>query len=135
MRSLALGVLLLTAGVARADMGTFVLGSGHDSCGRLIATIGSAPPGSYKTMNTGSGVFISEYKQYQEWLMGFVSGFNGAHANQIEQQVKSIDLAGMDLWMRNWCNQHPRRTVFEGASAFIDEMRINPASAAGGRAP
>jgi hypothetical protein len=62
--------------------------------------------------------------------MGFVSGFNGAHANDVEQQVKGIDLAGMDLWMRNWCNKHPTQKVFEGASAFIDEMLNNAAAAA-----
>jgi hypothetical protein len=30
---------------------------------------------------------------------------------------------------RNWYNQHPTKTVFEGASAFIDEMRTNAAAA------
>jgi hypothetical protein len=64
-------------------------------------------------MNTPSGVFVNEYTQYQEWLMGFVSGFNDAHANDVEQQVRKIDLAGMDLWMRNWCNQRPTKAVWQ----------------------
>ena len=57
--------------------------------------------------------------------MGFVSGFNAMHEE--EQQV-SVDLAGLDLWMRNWCNKHPAQKVFHGALAFIDEMRSNAAA-------
>ena len=64
-------------------------------------------------------------RQYQEWLMGFVSAFNAWHTNE---QIDRIDPAGMDLWMRNWCNQHPTQKVFEGAVAFIDEMRANAAA-------
>jgi hypothetical protein len=123
-----LGLLLLTADVAHAQR-ISMMGSGEHSCGRLIADLGSAPPGpgNHKEMNTPSGVFVNEYTQYQEWLMGFVSGFNSAHANDVEQQV-TIDLVGMDLWMRNWCNQYPTKPVFEGASTFIDEMRTNAAA-------
>jgi hypothetical protein len=124
MRSLILGVLLLTAGVAHAGT-TRVSGLGTDSCGRLIAAVGSVPPGKFRSRDTASGVFVNEYAQYQEWLMGFVSGFNAMHEE--EQQV-SVDLAGLDLWMRNWCNKHPAQKVFHGALAFIDEMRSNAAA-------
>jgi hypothetical protein len=106
---------------------TAVFGVGQQSCGRLIASVGGAPPGAYKTMNTASGILVSENAQYQEWLMGFVSGFNSTHAG-LAQQVTNFDLAGMDLWMRNWCNKHPTQTVFEGAYTFIDEMRSNAAA-------
>jgi hypothetical protein len=118
--------LLLTA-IAYAETGqVFLIGSGeHSSCGEFIATIGNVPPGSYRARNTASGVLVSENKAYQEWLMGFVSGFNYSHSNDLEQQVTKIDPAGLDLWMRNWCNQHPAKAVFEGASAFIGEMRSN----------
>jgi hypothetical protein len=106
--------------------GVFVIGSGQDSCGKLIAAVDGVPPGKYKQMNTQSGVFIGESTKYQEWLMGFVSGFNVSRTD--EQQVKGIDLAEMDLWMRNWCNQNPTKTVFQGAFAFIEEMRSNAAA-------
>jgi hypothetical protein len=55
--------------------------------------------------------------------MGFVSGFNAAQSGDLEQQVTKIDPAGMDLWMRNWCNKHPMKTIAEGAAALIEEMR------------
>jgi hypothetical protein len=63
MRSMILGLLLLMADAAQAEMGstcsnprgcTFIIGVGRYSCGKLIAAIGSAPPGSHSEMNTRS---------------------------------------------------------------------------------
>jgi hypothetical protein len=118
--------LLLTAVAHAASV--FEIGAGNNnSCGKFIAAIGDAPPGKYREMNTARGVYVSENKVYQEWLMGFVTGFNASHAGDLEQQVTKIDPAGMDLWMRNWCNKHPTQEVFEGAYAFINEMLTNAA--------
>ena len=55
MRSMILGILLLTADVAHAetgDKGYFTLGLGAPSCGQFIAVIGNAPQGS-TTLHTG----------------------------------------------------------------------------------
>ena len=105
------------------------MGVGQRSCGQFIATISKIPPGEAGIMHTRDGLFVSENVEYQQWLSGFVSGFNDAHADDLGQQVSRIDLAGMDLWMRNWCNQHPTDKVFDGAEAFIHEMRTNAAAA------
>jgi hypothetical protein len=45
MRSMILGLLLLTANVAHAETGddVFTIGVGHNSCGQLIAAIGNTP--------------------------------------------------------------------------------------------
>jgi hypothetical protein len=112
--------------VAHAEPGDiFVIGRGSYSCGQFIGTIGKRPPGKVDEMNTREGDFVSENAEYQQWLLGFVSGFNATHAGELEQQVTRIDLAGVDLWMRNWCRQHPTKTVLEGTVAFIKEMRID----------
>jgi hypothetical protein len=126
---MTLGLLLLTADVAHAEMGTAVLGAGQYSCGKLIATAGTTPPGArFQRTDREKGLIINEYAMYQEWLMGFVTGYNFAHNDLVEQQVARIDIAGLDLWMRNWCNQHPTQTVFQGASVFIKEMLTNAAA-------
>jgi hypothetical protein len=93
----------------------------------LIAAIGNAPLGKYRTMSTSSGDFVGDYARYMEWLSGFVSGFNAERLSEQERQVTTIDPAGMDLWMRNWCNKHPTQTVAQGAVAFITEMLTNAA--------
>ena len=129
MRSIILCVLLLTADVAHAEM-VFVMGIGQHSCGQLIAAMGKDHPlGQHREMDIGTDVFVDEYTQYQQWLLGFVSGFNITHASEAEQQQQvRTDPSTMDLWMRNWCNQHPTESVFHGAVAFITEMRTNAAA-------
>jgi hypothetical protein len=111
--------------VARAETGVAIgWGVGSHSCGRFIAAIGNLPPGQYRPIDTGNVHFVSENTQYQQWLMGFLTGFNFNIANggDPEQQISGrIDLAGMDLWMRNWCNQHPTKLVYDAADAFIFE--------------
>jgi hypothetical protein len=105
---------------------------GSNSCGKLIAAVGKYGfPGKKQVLdNTDYGRFVSENSEYQQWLLGFVSGFNAAHASEPDKQATGIDQAGMDLWMRNWCNKNPTKTVFDGANAFIDEMRGNAAAPA-----
>ena len=114
---------MILGAVARAEPATYVAGLGQFSCSQFIATIGKIPPGKMERVHTGDSDLVSENSEYQQWLLGFVSGFNAAHPVEQEQQVRGIDIAGMDLCMRNWCNQHPTKSVFEGATAFINEMR------------
>lgn len=123
MRLLILVVVWLLM-ASNVHAGTLMLGAGQQSCGRLIAAASvGVLPGKYIKMNTQQGEFFNEYKEYQEWLMGFISGFNAAHGDDINQQVGNIDLAGLDVWIRNWCNRNPTKLVFEGGNAFVDEMR------------
>jgi hypothetical protein len=112
-------VVVCVAGAAHAQEGTIVLG-GAVSCGKFIAASTGVPPGSYK--QTRDGQFVDDFARYQGWLMGFVSGYNDAQSDNLTQQIK-VDLAGLDLWMRNWCNKNPTKSVYEGASAFRLEMR------------
>jgi hypothetical protein len=118
---------LLLTGAAHASS-VFGIGAGNNSCGKYIAALGDAPPGKSREMNTARGVYVSENERYLEWLAGFVSAFNAVNAatGDLERQVQ-IDAAGMDLWMRNWCNQHPTDSVWDGAIAFIHEMLTNAA--------
>jgi|SRR6516162_8501479 hypothetical protein len=133
----AVGIAAMIWGaVAHAEQTTYTIGMGNLSCGKYIASIGKRPPGKMQSMTTRDGEFVSENVAYIEWLLGFVSGFNAtlsafnaAHPGEEQQQIESIDAAGADLWMRNWCNQHPVKTVFEGAETFITEMRTNAAAA------
>jgi hypothetical protein len=118
-RSLAVCFAAMIGGAHAESPGAFAIGIGTYSCGRFIATIGKLPPGNIQTIATGDGDFISENGEYQQWLLGYVSGFNAAHGAEREQQVTRIDIAGMDLWMRNWCNKHPTNSIAEGAVAFL----------------
>jgi hypothetical protein len=114
--------------VANADYEA--IGIGNLSCGKFIASIGKRPPGGITTMSTRNGELVSENAQYVQWLMGFVSGFNAvmAHIGEEQQQVRRVDGAGIDLWMRNWCNKHPTQPFVEAGALFINEMLTNAAA-------
>jgi hypothetical protein len=116
---------MIWGAVAHAETGMVTtMGVGSNSCGKFIAAIGKIPPGKLNVMNnTDAGRLVSENAQYQEWLMGFLTGMNAAHAGG--QQIEDLDIAGIDLWMRNWCNKHPTKMVFDGAIALINEVRSN----------
>jgi len=72
------------------------MGVGQRSCGQFIATISKIPPGEAGIMHTRDGLFVSENVEYQQWLSGFVSGFNDAHADDLgfldclEQQSRKV---------------------------------------------
>jgi hypothetical protein len=70
MRSMILGLLLLTANVAHAETGddVFTIGVGHNSCGQLIAAIGNTPLGKHEEAGTSRGVVVNEYAMYLQWL-------------------------------------------------------------------
>ena len=129
MKRLSLGVCfaaMIWGAIAHAETTVTVFGQGALSCGKFIAAIGNIAPGKVLVMdNTGSGRFVSENAVYVQWLTGFITGVNVALAGELEQQIKGLDLAGVDLWMRNWCNQHPTNMLFDGAVAFFNEMRSN----------
>jgi hypothetical protein len=72
MRSMILGLLLLTANVAHAETGddVFTKGVGHNSCGQLIAAIGNTPLGKHEEAGTSRGVVVNEYAMYLQRLGG-----------------------------------------------------------------
>jgi hypothetical protein len=114
--------------VAHAQTGTVtVMGMGTSSCGRFIAAIGKHAPGEYQSLKRADGELVSENAEYQQWLLGFVSGINVARASDEQQQriMDRIDMAGIDLWLRNWCNKNPTKEVIDGAVALLAELRNN----------
>jgi hypothetical protein len=120
-KALVLAVVLIS-GTAHADE-ILVIGAGQKTCGSFISAVGDAPPGQFPLVNTRHGEFDGELRNYQSWLMGFATGVNAEQAENQGQQIFKVDIAAIDLWMRNWCNRHPTQTVFEGALAFRTEMR------------
>jgi hypothetical protein len=54
-------------------------------------------------------------------MEGFVSGYNAAYEATTDDQIR-IDLSSLDLWLRNWCNAHPTKTVADAGQALRDEL-------------
>ena len=57
------------------------------------------------------------------WLMGYVSGINGANFYADKTDFKEgVSGAQMVLWMDNYCRVNPLKTVPEGANQLIREL-------------
>lgn len=111
--------LLLGASASRAsddEQIAAIYGIGSESCGRFVAAATDNKPGAYRAMTRPEGSYVNDLQRYQQWMMGFVSAINSTRPN-LDSQIK-VDLAGMDLWLRNWCNQHPTDSVYHGLMIF-----------------
>jgi hypothetical protein len=115
---------------AAADADFLGGGRGNNSCGQFIASMGKRPPGMMRSIRTPAGdLLMSENAAYLQRLLGFVSGVDATREEQQQVQVSQLAPAGLDLWMRNWCNKHPTQPIVEAAQLFINEMLTNAAAA------
>lgn len=109
------------------DAGLLVLGAGQKSCAQFLMAITSpsgaqTPIGQVWSQGTPSGArMYAELARYQEWMTGFITGYNAAHEADIDGQIK-IELAAMDAWLRNWCNGNPTRSVAEAGRQLRYEL-------------
>jgi hypothetical protein len=54
------------------------------------------------------GKYYAELIRYNEWMMGFVTGFNVSHEDSTDDQI-NVDMPSLDVWIRKWCNDNPTR--------------------------
>jgi hypothetical protein len=101
----------------------YFLGLGQKSCGAFIAATAGVPPGQYRVIQRQDGEYTNELSRYQQWMMGLASGYNAAHLEDTKLQL-NVDIAALDLWMRNWCNKNPTKLLMSAGLAFIDEMML-----------
>ncbi|WP_130217663.1 hypothetical protein [Bradyrhizobium genosp. SA-3] len=114
-------IVLCLVSQARAAEGVLVIGAGQRSCGQFIAAVGQTPVGQILYVERPNGKLYGELIRYHEWMEGFISGFNSGFQSNIDDQVR-IDLSSMDLWMRNWCNAHPTKTIADAGLALTGEL-------------
>jgi len=105
--------LLLLPPTVRANDGIYTFGRGaHTSCGQFIAAMLA-----HKVMQQANdGVpRVSERALIMEYVDGLLTGVNLTrdHAHQM-----TADNAAVELWLRNWCVQHPDNNLLDAVSAF-----------------
>jgi len=86
MRAAICFAAMTLVGVAHAETGTVtVFGVGAYSCRQFIAATGNIAPGKVQVqvMDNTPGRFVSENSMYQQWLMGFVTGFNAGYGGEL----------------------------------------------------
>jgi hypothetical protein len=60
-------------------------------------------------------------EEYEWWLAGYLTGLNNELPNTFNL-VGSDDLSGPMLWLEDWCNKNPLKSMAEGAQAFVLEL-------------
>jgi hypothetical protein len=92
-------------------------GVGTSSCASFLRTTDSTPGSSRSLAYPNGQTWFSENRLYAEWIMGFITAMNAVYENQIH-----TDGPGFDLWLRNWCQEHPANSVHWAVAEFVRAM-------------
>jgi hypothetical protein len=121
MRLLATLLILLPA-TAFADV--FSYGVGPDtSCGQFVAANEGHKLNTHGVVQRDGVKYVSENEVMHQWVRGLLTGVNWARDTQHQIQT---DNAAIDLWLRNWCNKNPTKSLYDATAAFIAETPGTP---------
>jgi hypothetical protein len=122
LAGLALATIMLAIPFSspRADYGRWVQGFGNYSCAKFLNASVGTPFGEMGEHPWNGKTFVTENAAYQEWLEGYISGFNMFFAfGEPGQPDIRVDIAGIDAWVRNYCQTHPADSLTTAAWSFI----------------
>jgi hypothetical protein len=119
---IAIAISTMTASAAAQGTGPhqwLVLGVGNDSCASYVLALADNRPTSPVTR--GSKTYYSEANAYTQWINGFVTAENVARKpgpGQIQ-----VDVNGVALWVKHFCEANPSESIMSGARAFVRAHR------------
>lgn len=87
-----------------------------DSCGSLVAAMEKYSPTQLLRNHSSGEVYGTPTTRYMDWIDGFVSAANTFR--QDHEQI-SVDREGKALWMKNYCERNPERSIFSAASEMV----------------
>jgi hypothetical protein len=96
-------IAILMSSSAEAQMMTYMIGAGMDSCGTWTAD----------RRNPRS----SDAQQDQQWVLGFLSGI-GYQGDINLNPLNGMDANGVLAWIDNYCQAHPIDKIKEAAAMF-----------------
>ncbi len=102
--ALCLMSLFLFQTPGNAQKLTSVHGAGGNSCGKYVQVYDAYRP----FLDGTTGGFVAwrasaNYWQYEEWIYGYIFGADGWN----KRPIRSFDQAAMQIWIYNYCQQHP----------------------------
>lgn len=96
-----------------------VSGIGSDSCASYVLALADNRPSTAMTMD--GKTYYTMANAYTQWINGFVTAINLSGrpgTNQIQ-----VDVNGIAMWVRNWCEANPSESIVAGAGAFVRAHR------------
>jgi hypothetical protein len=101
---------------AQESSGWWIAGIGNDSCASYVLALNVDQPAA--AMVAQGKTYFTMANAYSQWLGGFVSAVNSSRKSGPEQ-IK-VDMNGIALWVKNYCETHPSERLVYGAGAFIN---------------
>jgi len=94
-------------------------GAGGASCATYVQAYDAYRP--FIGTNEGGVVALqatANYWQYEEWIYGYLDGVDSWN----QGKIRDFDRAGMELWVYQYCQQHPIDVVINAALAFYRNL-------------
>jgi hypothetical protein len=118
-RTAIIAAALFGASAVHAKGGHYnIMGAGSLSCGSYV----SAYEGYRPYANGVSGLLAmhaaTSFFQYEAWIQGYIVGLNAMTAGN----MRSIDEAGLQVWVYNYCSAYPLKKVVDAASQLYVEL-------------
>jgi hypothetical protein len=118
------GFVILSASAHAEQVEVYGIGAGNSkSCADFVVASSDVKPGVARQTTISGGRLVSENKEYLEWAYGYISGANSVIAQATPKhlhQIKRLSAAGIDLWLRNYCNMNPNASFADAVNAFIE---------------
>ncbi len=85
-----------------------IIGAGNRSCGQWTEDQRRNEPDKYID---------------QEWVEGFLTGYNSAGTNGVFNLGHGIDVPALNEWVTNYCSAHPLDTIAVAAAWLKIDLR------------
>jgi hypothetical protein len=91
---------------------------GGESCGSFLAAVAGNALAQTRTMKWEGATYYDKSYGYSQWVQGYLTAVStGMNVNVLD----TVDYAGIDLWLRKWCDKHPTENLVLGLQALIEE--------------
>jgi hypothetical protein len=99
----------------------FVHSPGNDSCATFISAQADVRLGDEVRLTWRGRNYFSDGSHYVSWAAGFISA-----ANVFDHRLDiRVDPAGIDGWLRRWCEQHPADSFETAVETFVRDRASN----------
>ena len=96
-----------------------VTGIGSDSCASYVLALSENRPTAAITHD--GKTFYTTANAYTQWITGFVTANNLASKPGLGQIA--VDVNGIALWVKQYCEVNPSEPILSGARAFVRAHR------------
>lgn len=96
-----------------------ILGIGSDSCASYVLALNDHRPTA--AIELQGKTYFTVAAAYTQWLTGYVTALN-LRGESGPGQI-TVDVNGVALWVKRWCEERPSLTVVDGISAFYHAHR------------